>query len=352
MSASEISIGGRKIGPAHPPFIIAEMSGNHNQSLDRALALVEAAAAAGAHALKLQTYTADTMTLDIDKGEFHIGDRNSLWAGKSLYKLYEEAHTPWDWHKPIFDRARAFGMIAFSTPFDETAVDFLEALNVPCYKIASFENTDLPLIRRAARTGKPIIISTGMASIEEIGEAVAAVRAEGNDKLVLLRCVSAYPASPAEANLLSIPDMRERFGCQIGLSDHTMGVGVAAASVALGATVIEKHFTLKRADGGVDSAFSLEPDELKALVVETTNAWQARGAVHYGVSASEKSSVVYRRSLYVVSDLKPGDVLSGDNIRAIRPGLGLAPKFTDQVLGRRAKVAIARGTPLSWDLLA
>jgi pseudaminic acid synthase len=352
LSVSEISIGDRKIGPAHPPFIIAEMSGNHNQSLERALALVDAAAAAGAHALKLQTYTADTMTLDIDKGEFHIGDRDSLWAGKSLYKLYEEAHTPWDWHKPIFDRARSLGMIAFSTPFDATAVDFLETLNVPCYKIASFENTDLPLIRRAARTGKPIIISTGMASAEEIGEAVVAVRTEGNDNLVLLRCVSAYPASPAEANLMSIPDMRERFGCQVGLSDHTMGVGVAAASVALGATVIEKHFTLKRADGGVDSAFSLEPDELKALVVETGNAWQARGGVHYGVSTSEKSSVVYRRSLYVVSDLKPGDVLSGDNIRAIRPGLGLAPKFTDQVLGRRAKVAIARGTPLSWDLLA
>lgn len=292
------------------------------------------------------------MTLDIDKGEFHIGDRDSLWAGKSLYKLYEEAHTPWDWHKPIFDRAQALGMIAFSTPFDATAVDFLETLNVPCYKIASFENTDLPLIRRAARTGKPIIISTGMASAEEIGEAVAAVRTEGNDNLVLLRCVSAYPASPAEANLISIPDMRERFGCQIGLSDHTMGIGVAAASVALGATVIEKHFTLKRADGGVDSAFSLEPDELRALVIESANAWQARGTVHYGVSASEKSSVVYRRSLYVVSDLKPGDVLSPDNIRAIRPGLGLAPKFTDQVLGRRAKIAIARGTPLSWDLLA
>lgn len=352
MSASEISIGDRKIGPAHPPFIIAEMSGNHNQSLDRALALVEAAAAAGAHALKLQTYTADTMTLDIDKGEFHIGDRNSLWAGKSLYELYEEAHTPWDWHKPIFDRAKALGMIAFSTPFDDTAVDFLETLNVPCYKIASFENTDLPLISRTARTGKPIIISTGMASAEEIGEAVAAVRAEGNDNLVLLRCVSAYPASPAEANLMSIPDMRERFGCQVGLSDHTMGVGVAAASVALGATVIEKHFTLKRADGGVDSAFSLEPDELKALVVETNNAWQARGGVRYGVSASEKGSVQFRRSLYVVSDLKAGDILSADNIRAIRPGLGLAPKFTDQVLGRRAKVAIARGTPLNWDLLA
>jgi pseudaminic acid synthase len=352
MKAAEISIGDGKIGPAHPPFIIAEMSGNHNQSLDRALALVEAAAAAGAHALKLQTYTADTMTLDIDKGEFHIGDRDSLWAGKSLYKLYEEAHTPWDWHKPIFDRARALGMIAFSTPFDASAVDFLETLNVPCYKIASFENTDLPLIRRAARTGKPIIISTGMASAEEIGEAVAAVRAEGNENLVLLRCVSAYPASPAEANLMSIPDMRERFGCQVELSDHTMGVGVAAASVALGATVIEKHFTLKRADGGVDSAFSLEPDELKALVVETRNAWQARGSVHYGVSESEKSSIKFRRSLYVIGDLKPGDVLSPENIRAIRPGLGLAPKFTDQVLGRRVKVAIARGTPLSWDLLA
>ncbi len=352
MSASEITIAGRKVGPDHPPFIIAEMSGNHNHSLDRALALVDAAAAAGAHALKLQTYTADTMTLDIDKGEFRIDDPKSLWAGKSLYKLYEEAHTPWDWHKPIFDRARSLGMTAFSTPFDDTAVDFLESLDVPCHKIASFENTDLPLIRRVARTGKPVIISTGMASADEIADAVAAVRAEGNEQLVLLRCVSAYPASPSEANLLSIPDMRERFGCQIGLSDHTMGVGVAAASVALGATVIEKHFTLRRADGGVDSAFSLEPDELKALVTETGNAWQARGKVRYGVSNSEEGSVQFRRSLYVVADLKPGDVLSSANVRAIRPGLGLSPKHTDAVLGRRAKVAIARGTPLSWDLLA
>ncbi len=347
-----MKIGNRHIGSDSPPLIIAEMSGNHNQSLDRALALVDAAAAAGAHALKLQTYTADTMTLNIDKGEFFIDDRDSLWAGKSLYALYEEAHTPWDWHKPIFDRARALGMIAFSTPFDATAVDFLEALNVPCYKIASFENTDLPLISRVARTGKPIIISTGMASAEEIGEAVAAVRAEGNDNLILLRCVSAYPASPAEANLLSIPDMRERFGCEVGLSDHTMGVGVAAASVALGATVIEKHFTLKRADGGVDSAFSLEPDELKMLVVESGNAWEARGAVRYGISAAEQGSAQFRRSLYVVSDLKAGDVLTADNIRAIRPALGLPPKYSDQVLGRRTKAAVARGTPLSWDLLA
>jgi pseudaminic acid synthase len=345
LSISDIDIGGRRVGPAHPPLIIAEMSGNHNQSLDRALALVDAAAAAGAHALKLQTYTADTMTLDIDKGEFHIGDRASLWAGKSLYKLYEEAH------KPIFDRAQALGMLAFSTPFDATAVEFLEKLDVPCYKIASFENTDLPLIRCVARTGKPIIISTGMASGEEIADAVAAVRAEGNDQIVLLRCVSAYPASPAEANLLSIPDMQVRFGCQVGLSDHTMGIGVAAASVALGAIVIEKHFTLRRADGGVDSAFSLEPDELKALVVESGNAWQARGGVHYGVSEAERASIQFRRSLYIVADVSPGDVLSPQSVRAIRPGLGLAPKYLDQVLGRRVKIAVARGTPLNWDML-
>jgi pseudaminic acid synthase len=351
LSISDIDIGGRMVGPAHPPLIIAEMSGNHNQSLDRALALVDAAAAAGAHALKLQTYTADTMTLDIDKGEFHIGDRASLWAGKSLYKLYEEAHTPWEWHKPIFDRAQALGMLAFSTPFDATAVEFLEKLDVPCYKIASFENTDLPLIRCVARTGKPIIISTGMASGEEIADAVAAVRAEGNDQIVLLRCVSAYPASPAEANLLSIPDMQVRFGCQVGLSDHTMGIGVAAASVALGAIVIEKHFTLRRADGGVDSAFSLEPDELKALVVESGNAWQARGGVHYGVSEAERASIQFRRSLYIVADVSPGDVLSPQSVRAIRPGLGLAPKYLDQVLGRRVKIAVARGTPLNWDML-
>ena len=351
MTPPEIVIGTRKVGLQHPPLIIAEMSGNHNQSLERALALVESAAAAGAHALKLQTYTADTMTLDVDAGEFRIDDQDSLWAGKSLYDLYKEAHTPWDWHKPIFDRARELGLLAFSTPFDDSAVDFLEGLNAPCYKIASFENTDLRLIRRVARTGKPVIVSTGMATAQEIAEAVAAIRSENNDDIILLRCVSAYPASPDEANLLTIPDMRARFGCQVGLSDHTMGVGVAAASVGLGGTVIEKHFTLRRADGGVDSAFSLEPEELKALVEESERAWLARGEVHYGPVASEQASLQFRRSLYVVADVKAGDLFSTSNVRAIRPGLGLSPKHVDAVLGRRARMDVARGTPLSWDLL-
>jgi N-acetylneuraminate synthase len=352
MKEREISLPGRQIGTRHPPFVIAEMSGNHNQSLERALALVEAAAAAGAHALKLQTYTADTMTINLDVGEFRIDDQGSLWAGRSLYDLYQEAHTPWQWHKPIFDRARDLGLIAFSTPFDASAVDFLESLNVPCYKIASFENTDLPLIRHVARTGKPVIVSTGMASEQEIADAVTAIRSENNDSIILLRCVSAYPASPAEANLLTIPDMRSRFGCQVGLSDHTMGVGVAAASVAFGATVIEKHFTLRRADGGVDSAFSLEPDELKALVVESERAWLARGEVQYGAATSEQASLQFRRSLYAVADIKAGEVFSTTNVRAIRPGLGLAPKHIDAVLGRRARVDVTRGTPLNWDLFA
>jgi pseudaminic acid synthase len=347
-----IKLGTRKIGADCAPFVIAEMSGNHNQSLDRALEIVEAAAKAGAHALKIQTYTADTMTLDLDEREFVIADTGSLWQGKSLYRLYQEAHTPWDWHRPIFDRARELGLIAFSTPFDETAVDFLESMDVPCYKIASFENTDLPLIRKAAETGKPLLISTGMASLEEIGDAVRTARDAGCRDIVLLKCVSAYPASPAEANLRSIPDMRERFGCEIGLSDHTMGLGVAAASIAFGATVVEKHFTLKRADGGVDAAFSLEPNELEQLVVETERAWQARGEVHYGPTQSEQKSLQFRRSLYVVADLRAGEVLTHDNVRAIRPGLGLPPKHLDEVLGRRVKVGVKRGTPLTWELIS
>jgi len=350
--SGDIRIKNRKIGKGHTPLIIAEMSGNHNQSVKRALAIVEAAARAGAHALKIQTYTPDTMTLDLAEREFFISDSNSLWHGKSLYQLYQEAYTPWEWHKPIFDRARELGLIAFSTPFDETAVDFLESLGVPCYKIASFENTDLPLIRKVARTGKPLLISTGMASLEEIGDAVRTARDAGCRDIVLLKCVSAYPASPAEANLRSIPDMRERFGCEIGLSDHTMGLGVAAASIAFGATVVEKHFTLNRAAGGVDAAFSLEPSELEQLVVETERAWQARGEVHYGPTQSEQQSLQFRRSLYVVADLKAGEVLTRENVRAIRPGLGLPPKHLDEVLGRRVKVDVKRGTPLTRELIS
>lgn len=346
-----MKIGHRDVGPGHAPLVIAEMSGNHNQSLDTALAIVDAAAAAGAHALKLQTYTADTMTLDLDQGEFQISDPDSLWADTSLYALYQQAHTPWDWHPAIFERARKHGMLAFSSPFDESAVDFLESLDVPAYKIASFENTDLPLIRRAASTGKPLIISTGMASLAELELSVATARAAGCQELVLLKCTSTYPASPHNTHLRTLPHLRELFGCEVGLSDHTAGVGAAVAAVALGASVVEKHFTLSRAAGGVDASFSLEPAELASLVTETERAWQALGRVHYGPTEAERKSLVYRRSLYVVRDVAAGEVLDASCVRAIRPGLGLAPRHLDVVLGSRARGPIARGTPLAWALL-
>lgn len=349
---THFTIAGRAVGTGAPPFIIAEMSGNHNQSLERALAIVDAAAEAGAHALKIQTYTADTMTLDNRSGAFFISDPNSLWKGKSLYELYQEAHTPWEWHKPIFERARAKGMIPFSTPFDETAVDFLESLDVPFYKIASFENTDLPLIRKAASTGKPIIISTGMASLSELDETVKTVRAMGCRRLVLLKCTSTYPASPESSNVLTIPHMKSLFGCQVGLSDHTMGVGVAIAAVAHGATVVEKHFTLRRSDGGVDSTFSLEPHELHSLVVETERAWQCMGQVLYGPTEVERKSLVFRRSLYIAKDVKAGEVLTQENLRCVRPGLGLPPKHYDGLLGRRVARDLAAGTPVEWSILA
>jgi N-acetylneuraminate synthase len=346
---NSFKIGSRSVGDDSPPFVIAEMSGNHNQSLDQALRIVDAAAKAGAHALKLQTYTADTMTLDIADGEFFIQDADSLWAGSSLYSLYEKAHTPWEWHAPIFERAKSLGMLAFSTPFDETAVDFLESLDVPAYKIASFENTDIPLIRRVAATGKPMIISTGMASIAELDDSVRAAREAGCQDLVLLKCTSTYPASPLNSHIRTIAHMRDLFGCQVGLSDHTMGVGVSVAAVAMGATIIEKHFTLDRADGGVDSSFSLEPAELASLVIETERAWQGMGRVQYGATQAEQQSLVFRRSLYVVRDIAAGEMLTAQNVRAIRPGLGLAPKHIDAVLGRKARQAIKRGTALSWD---
>lgn len=346
-----IKIGKFDVGPDHAPFVIAEMSGNHNGSLPRALEIVEAAARAGAHALKIQTYTADTMTIDLDKGEFYIQDPESLWKGTSLYHLYQEAHTPWEWHQPIFDLCNKLGMIGFSSPFDATAVDFLETLDVPCYKVASFENTDLPLIRKVAATGKPMIISTGMATLAELEESVQAAREAGCRDLVLLKCTSTYPASPENSHLATIPDLARRFACQVGLSDHTLGLGAAIASVALGATVIEKHFTLSRAEGGVDSAFSLEPEELGALVAETTRARQALGSVHYGPTEQEKKSLQFRRSLYIVKDLKAGEVLSPENLRAIRPGLGLAPKHLEALLGRPVKCDVKRGTPASWDLV-
>lgn len=345
------SIAGRPIGLAAQPLVVAEMSGNHNQSLERALDIVDAASAAGAHALKLQTYTADTMTLDIEEGDFVIGDPNSLWKGNSLYKLYQAAHTPWEWHAPIFERARARGMIAFGTPFDESAVDLLESLDAPCHKIASFENTDLPLIRRVARTGKPLILATGMASVAELDEAVRAAREAGCSNLVLLKCTSTYPASPENTNIRTIPHMREMFGCEVGISDHTMGLGTAIASVAVGATVIEKHFTLARADGGVDSAFSLEPHEMRALVTETERAWQSLGAVAYGPTRAEMKSLLHRRSLYVVKDMHAGEELNRENVRAIRPGAGLPTKHLDTLLGRRVNRTVKRGTALTWDLI-
>jgi len=349
--AKELNIANRLIGRSHPPFIIAEMSGNHNKSLERALGIVEAAAKTGVHALKIQTYTPDTMTLDLDEREFHISDPNSLWAGNSLYNLYGKAYTPWEWHKPIFERARELGIIAFSTPFDDTAVDLLESLEVPCYKIASFENTDLPLIRRVATTGKPMIISTGMASIAELDDTVREARGAGCKDLILLKCTSTYPATADNTNILTIPHMRELFGCEVGLSDHTLGVGVSVASVALGATVIEKHFTLNRADGGVDSTFSMEPTEMSQLVVETERAWQALGQVAYGPTEAENKSIQYRRSLYVVQNLKKGDVLTKDNVRAIRPGLGLPTKYLDVVLGKTIKQDVKQGTGLKWEMI-
>lgn len=347
----EIIIQDRVIGANASPFIIAEMSGNHNQSLDRALEIVEAAAKAGAHALKIQTYTADTMTIDKDEDEFFIHDPNSLWQGTSLYKLYQQAYTPWEWHKPIFDRCKELGIIGFSTPFDETAIDFLEALDVPCYKIASFENTDIPLIRKVAATGKPMIISTGMATAAELDETVRAAREAGCKSLILLKCTSTYPATPENTNILTIEHMRQLFQCEVGLSDHTMGVGVAVASVALGATVIEKHFTLRRAEGGVDSTFSLEPEEMAALVIESERAWQALGEVKYGPTEKEKASLQFRRSLYITQDMKAGEVLTKENLRTIRPGLGLPPKYYDHLLGKKIKREVQKGTPVTWDLI-
>jgi len=324
------------------------MSGNHNQSLDRALQLVDAAADAGADALKLQTYTADTMTV---RGALTINDANSLWNGQELYELYQQAHTPWEWHRPIFERARQRGMVAFSSPFDATAVDFLESLNVPAYKIASFENTDIPLLKKVAQTGKPVIMSTGVATLSDIDTAVRVLRENGCTDLVLLKCTSTYPASPDTCHLKTIPHLAQMFDLPVGLSDHTLGIGVAVAAVALGAQVIEKHFTLDRADGGVDSAFSLEPHELEALVRETERAFLALGEIRYGIGKSEKDSRKFKRSVYVVKDIEAGQTFTEDNLRVIRPGLGLEPAYFEKLLGRKAPVNLRAGTPLRWDLL-
>ncbi len=341
----------REIGRTTTPFIIAEMSGNHNQSLGRALQIVEAAAQAGAHAVKLQTFTADTITIDVRDGDFFIDDADSLWAGNSLHDLYTRAFTPWEWHARIMQRARELGILCFSTPFDESAVDFLETLNVPAYKIASFEIVHLPLIRKVAATGKPVIISTGMATLAEIDDAVRAARGAGCHDLALLKCTSSYPASPENSNVQTIPHMRDLFACEVGLSDHSMGYGVAVAAVALGANIIEKHFTLKRTDGGVDSAFSLEPDELGMLVVETGRAWQSLGRVSYDSSEAEKKSMIFRRSIYITQDLQAGDTLTGNNLRCIRPGMGLPPKYYELLLGRKINRDVRKGTPMRWDLV-
>ena len=346
----DIKLGSRKIGTNHRPFIIAEMSGNHNQSLDRALEIVEEAAKAGADAIKLQTYTADTMTIDMRGGLFSIDDKDSLWYGKNLYELYELAHTPWEWHKPIFEKAKELGMMPFSTPFDDTSVDFLEELGVEAYKIASFENADWPLLRKVAQTGKPVIMSTGASTLAQIDEAVRVLRLNGCKDLVLLKCTSTYPATPKNTNLNTIPEITNIFNCYAGLSDHTLGIGAAVASVALGARVIEKHFTLSRADGGVDAAFSIEPHEMKSLVEESERAFLALGNIQFSIQKEEEKSLRYKRSIYVVQDIKTGEEFTKDNIRVIRPGDGLAPKYWDEVLGIKASRDLKRGRPLNWNL--
>ncbi|HYN97887.1 MAG TPA: pseudaminic acid synthase [Pilimelia sp.] len=344
-----IKIGDHLVGADHRPFVIAEMSGNHNGDLDRALAIVDAVAGTGAQALKLQTYTPDTITIDADTPPFRISDGHDLWGGRNLYQLYAEAHTPFEWHKPIFERAREHGLTVFSAPFDPTAIELLEELNAPVYKIASSELVDLPLIRLAANTGKPLIISTGMANVREIAAAVEAARDGGCTSLVLLACTASYPAPPEESNLRRIPVLAEAFDCVVGLSDHTPGLGAAIASVALGARVIEKHVTLRRDDGGVDSAFSLEPAELAALTVETERAVQALGTTRIGPSAAEKEGLRFRRSLFVTRDVRAGEEVTPENVRSIRPAGGLAPDEIGKVLGRTFQRDVAKGTPLSWD---
>ena len=350
MKGNKLIISGQTIGPAYPPYIVAEISGNHNGDINRAFRLLETAKQAGADAVKLQTYTADTITIDHDGPEFRI--KGGLWDGRSLYELYQEAHTPWEWHELLFGKAREMGLTVFSSPFDDTAVDFLESLKTPAYKVASFEVVDLPLIEKIAATGKPMILSTGMASTEEIGEAVKAARSEGCKELALLHCVSGYPTPPEEVNLRTIADLAEQFDVVAGLSDHTLGIGASVAAVAHGATVIEKHFTLSRADGGVDSAFSMEPEEMKELVIETKRAWQSLGKVRYGSSEAERDSLKFRRSLYIAEDMKKGDELNERNLRIVRPGLGLPPRYFDILIGKKVNQNLKKGTAVRFDIFS
>jgi pseudaminic acid synthase len=347
----DIKIGDIIIGDNHKPFIIAEMSGNHNQSLEKALEIIDAAAATGAHAIKLQTYTADTLTIDVSHDEFSIKDTNSLWKDRNLYELYQEAYTPWEWHKALFDRAKEKGMLCFSTPFDDTSVDFLEELEVEVYKIASFENNHLPLLRKVARTGKPVIMSTGISTLSDIEVAVKTLRENGCEDLVLLKCTSTYPATPENTNLKTIQHMSDLFDCHVGLSDHTLGIGVAVSSVALGARVIEKHFTIDRSEGGVDSAFSLEPAEFKMLVEEAERAFLSIGKVTYGIMDAEIKSKMFKRSIYIVQDMEEGDIFTEENIRIIRPGLGLEPKYFEIMLGKKINKAVKRGTALTFNFI-
>lgn len=343
-------IGSRSIGKSQKPFIIAEMSGNHNGQIERALKLVKAAADAGAHALKLQTYTADTITINHRGGLFDIEDPNSLWNGKNLYELYQEAHTPWEWHQEIFEYAKSLGMLAFSSPFDETAVDFLESLDVPAYKIASFESNHYPLLKKVAQTGKPILISSGTSKLNELYESIQYLKANGAQDIIIFKCTSTYPATPENTNLRTIPVFQSIFpDCVIGLSDHTLGIGASVAAVALGARVIEKHFTLSRAEGGVDSAFSLEPHELKSLVEETERAFLALGEVQLDTQKSEEKARQFKRSIYVVKDIKKGALFTPENIRVIRPGDGLEPRYYEHILGRSAARDYTYGEPLLLD---
>ena len=347
-----MKIGPISIGKDHPPFIIAEMSGNHNQSLEKALEIVDQAATAGAHAIKLQTYRADTITMDIDSPDFCIDDPTSLWHKRKLYELYDEAHTPWEWHKPIMQRAEEKGLLCFSSPFDFEAVDFLESLNVPAYKIASFEITHLPLIKKCAQTGKPLIISTGNASIDDIQNAIQTAKAHGAKDIIILKCTSQYPADASNANLYTIPDMAQKFDVNIGLSDHTLGIGVAVASVALGAVIIEKHFTISRDEGGVDASFSLEPQELKSLVEETNRAWHALGEIYYSGTNAEQANKMFRQSIWFQRDVVAGEMITEDMIKICRPSTGgLPPKEYENILGKKLTKPVKRGIPVTKEYI-